>query len=56
MRVKTSRPVRGLHVIVGRLKEFDGVTIVVTDPKIKKDADYAIPLDVVKETRLEVEV
>jgi len=56
VRVKTSKPVRGLHVIVGKLKQFDGGTIVVTDPKMKKDPDYEIPLDVVKETRLEVEI
>ena len=43
-------------MIVGRLKEFDGRTVVVTDPNMKKDADYEIPLDVVKETRLEVEI
>ena len=56
VRVKTSRPVRGLHVIVGKLKEYDGGKIVVTDPKMKKDADYEIPMDVIKETRLEVEI
>lgn len=56
VRVKTAKAVRGLHVIVGRLKEFDGVTVVVTDPKMKKDADYAIPLAEIKETRLEVEI
>jgi ribosome maturation factor RimP len=56
VRVKTSRPVRGLHVIVGRLKGFDGQTAVVTDPVMKKDADYAIPLADIKETRLEVEI
>lgn len=56
VRVKTSRPVRGLHVIVGRLKQFDGATVVVTDPKMKKDADYEIPLAEIKETRLEVEM
>jgi ribosome maturation factor RimP len=56
VRVKTSQPIRGLHVIVGRLKEFDGETIVVTDPAIKKDPDYRIPLQAVKETRLEVEI
>jgi ribosome maturation factor RimP len=56
VRVKTSQPVRGLHVIVGKLKEYDGGKIVVTDPKMKKDPDYEIPLDVVKETRLEVEI
>ena len=56
VRVKTSRPIRGLHVIVGRLKELDGDTIVVSDPAVKKDPDYRIPFDAVKETRLEVEV
>lgn len=56
VRVKTSRPVRGLHVIVGRLKQFDGRTVVVTDLKMKKDADYEIPLADIKETRLEVEM
>lgn len=56
VRVKTAAAIRGLHVIVGRLKEYNGETIVVTDPAMKKDPDYEIPLDVVKETRLEVEV
>jgi ribosome maturation factor RimP len=56
VRVQTSRAVRGVHVIVGRLKEFNGDTIVVSDPAVKKDPDYRIPLNVVKETRLEVEV
>lgn len=56
VRVKTSQPVRGLHVIVGNLKEFDGRKIVVTDPKVKKDPDYEIPLSAIKETRLEVEI
>jgi ribosome maturation factor RimP len=56
VRVKTSTPIRGLHVIIGRLKEFDGDTIVVNDPAVKKDPDYRIPLDAVKETRLEVEI
>ena len=56
VRVKTSRAIRGLHVIVGRLKEFDGNTVVVTDPVMKKDADYAIPLADIKEARLEVEL
>jgi ribosome maturation factor RimP len=56
VRVKTSKPFRGLHVIVGRLKEFDGRQIVVTDPKMKKDPDYAIPLEDIKESRLEVEI
>src|SRR5438132_12349923 len=39
VRVKTSKPIRGLHVIVGRLKEFDGKQIVVTDPQVKRDPD-----------------
>jgi ribosome maturation factor RimP len=56
VRVKTAKPVRGLHVIVGRLKEFDGNRIVVTDPAMKKDPDYEIPLADIKETRLEVEM
>lgn len=55
VRVKTSKPIRGLHVIVGRLKEYDGRNIVVTDPAVKKNPDYEIPLDAVKEARLEVE-
>jgi len=56
VRVKTSAAIRGLHVIVGRLKEFDGKKIVVTDPVMKKDPDYEIPLADIKETRLEVEM
>jgi len=56
VRVKTSAAIRGLHVIVGRLKEFDGKKIVVTDPVMKKDPDYEIPLADIKETRLEVEI
>jgi ribosome maturation factor RimP len=56
VRVKTSKAIRGLHVIVGRLKEFDGTRIVVTDPVMKKDADYEVPLAEIKETRLEVEM
>jgi ribosome maturation factor RimP len=56
VRVKTAKPIRGLHVIVGRLKEFDGQTVVVTDPVMKKDPDYAIPMNDIKETRLEVEL
>ena len=56
VRVKTAKAIRGLHVIVGRLKEFDGQTVVVTDPQMKKDADYMIPLADIKETRLEVEL
>jgi ribosome maturation factor RimP len=56
IRVKTSKAVRGLHVIVGRLKDFDGRKIVVTDPVMKKDPDYEIQLADIKETRLEVEM
>ena len=56
VRVKTAKAIRGLHVIVGRLKEFDGQKVVVTDPVMKKDADYEIPLADIKETRLEVEI
>lgn len=56
VRVKTSRAIRGLHVIVGRLKAFNGTSIVVTDPVMKKDADYEVPLADIKETRLEVEI
>ncbi|HEX7153434.1 MAG TPA: ribosome maturation factor RimP [Thermoanaerobaculia bacterium] len=56
VRVKTSKAIRGLHVIVGRLKAFDGETVVVTDPVMKKDPDYSIPLADIKETRLEVEI
>ncbi len=56
VRVKTARAIRGLHVIVGKLKQFDGRKIVVTDPVMKKDPDYEIPMSEIKETRLEVEI
>ena len=56
VRVKTATAIRGLHVVVGRLKEYDGSRIVVTDPVMKRDPDYEIPLTVIKETRLEVEI
>jgi ribosome maturation factor RimP len=56
VRVKTSQAIRGLHVIVGKLKEYDGQRIVVTDPIMKKDPDYEIPMSAIKETRLEVEI
>lgn len=56
VRVKTSKAIRGLHVIVGRLKEFDGQKVVVTDPLVKRNPDYEIPLADIKETRLEVEI
>jgi ribosome maturation factor RimP len=56
VRVRTTNAIRGLHVIVGRLAEYDGEQIVVTDPAMKKDADYVIPMAEIKETRLEVEI
>jgi ribosome maturation factor RimP len=56
VRVRTKSAIRGLHVIVGHLKSFDGQSIVVTDPVMKKDADYTVPLAEIKETRLEVEI
>jgi ribosome maturation factor RimP len=56
VRVKTSRPIRGLHVIVGRLEQYDGRNIVVVDEQVKKDPNYEIPLADIKETRLEVEI
>ena len=56
VRVKTAKAIRGLHVIVGVLREFDGSKIVVTDPKMKKDPHYEVPLSEIKETRLEVEI
>ena len=56
VRVKTAKAIRGLHVIVGKLKQFDGTKIVVTDPVMKKDPDYEIPMSDIKETRLEVEI
>ena len=56
VRVLTTKAIRGLHVIVGRLEEFDGKQIVVTDPQVKKDPRYVVPLADIKETRLEVEI
>jgi len=56
VRVQTTKAIRGLHVIVGRLEEFDGKQIVVTDPQVKKDPRYVVPLADIKETRLEVEI
>ena len=56
VRVKTAKAIRGLHVIVGRLKQFEDGRIVVTDPAAKRDPDYEIPLADIKETRLEVEI
>ena len=56
VRVKTAEAVRGLHVVVGRLTSFDGITIVVTDEAQKKNPIYEIELANVKETRLELEI
>ena len=56
VRVKTSQAIRGLHVIVGTLEQYDGRKIVVRDQKMKKDPEYEIPMDAIKETRLEVEL
>jgi ribosome maturation factor RimP len=56
VRVKTATAIRGLHVIIGRLKSFDGSQIVVTDPQAKKQPDYTVDLKDIKETRLEVEI
>jgi ribosome maturation factor RimP len=54
VRVHSSVPVKGLHVIVGHLTEYTGDRIVVIDPISKKD--YPVELKDVKETRLEVEI
>jgi ribosome maturation factor RimP len=53
VRVRTKQMVRGLYVIVGHLKGFEGSTIVVNDPQSGKD--YEVELSNIKETRLEVE-
>ena len=56
VRIKTGKPVRGLHVIVGHLRSFDGEQIVVVDPQAKKNPEYTIDLNDIKEARLEVEI
>lgn len=56
VRVKTSRAIGGLHVIVGTLESYDGEKIVVEDPKTKSKKQYEIPMEAIKETRLEVEL
>lgn len=56
VRVKTSKAIGGLHVIVGKLEEYDGERIVVLDPKTKRGKTYEIPMGDIKETRLEVEI
>jgi len=55
VRVQTASAVRGLHVIIGHLQSFDGRTIVVNDPNSKKQPEYEVSLDNIKEARLEVE-
>lgn len=56
VRVKTSEAIGGLHVIVGHLESYDGRQIVVVDPKTKTNKAYEIPMNAIKETRLEVEI
>jgi ribosome maturation factor RimP len=56
VRVKTSRAIGGLHVIVGLLESYDGEKIVVMDPRTKSRKQYEIPMETIKETRLEVEI
>lgn len=53
VRVKTSAPIKGLHVVIGHLKEFDGNSIVVVDPQ--NGIEYPIRLGEIKETRLEID-
>ena len=55
VRVKTSKAIRGLHVIVGHLLDYDGTKIIVKDPKSKKEP-YEVEMSDIKETRLEVEI
>lgn len=56
VRVKTAEMVGGLHVIIGRLTGFDGSRLTVVDTASKKQKEYVIELDNVKETRLEPEI
>ncbi len=56
VRVKTNQAIGGLHVIIGRLESYDGGKIVVVDPKSKRGVSYEIPMEAIKETRLEVEI
>ena len=56
VRVRVTNPVRGVHVIVGHLVSFDGTTVVVNDPQVKRDPEYPIELGNIIETRLEVEI
>ena len=54
VRVRTSKMVKGLYVVIGHLREDDGERIVVNDPQSRKD--YEIEMGNIKETRLEVEM
>lgn len=54
VRVRTSQMVKGLYVVIGHLREYDGERIVVRDPQSGKD--YEIEMGNIKETRLEVEM
>jgi ribosome maturation factor RimP len=54
VRVRTSTMVKGLYVVIGHLREYDGTRIVVNDPQSRKD--YEIEMGNIKETRLEVEM
>lgn len=56
VRVRSSVPVHGLHVIVGTLQSFDGQQLVVFDPQVKGGREYPVLLKDVKETRLEIEI
>lgn len=55
VRVKMAKAIRGLHVVLGRLIDYNGTQIIVKDPKSKKEP-YEIQLSDIKETRLEVEI
>ncbi|HUF18183.1 MAG TPA: ribosome maturation factor RimP [Thermoanaerobaculia bacterium] len=54
VRVRTSNMVKGLYVVIGHLREYDGTKIVVNDPQSRKD--YEIEMGNIKEARLEVEM
>lgn len=56
VRVHTTVPVHGLHIVVGELKSFDGEQIVVFDPGVKGGRDYPIQVKDIKETRLKIEI
>lgn len=56
VRVHSTVPVHGLHIIVGTLQSFDGERIVVFDPAVKGGREYPVELKDIKETRLEVEI